>query len=215
MTSKQIKSHGQLIAITGGIGSGKSFVLKCFKRLGFIVYSFDAATASLYKEEGAAYDLIKKEFPSCIEGICINKKLLGAIVFADKAKLKRLEEIIHPLLREHFQSFVERIRKTNNRSIVVEVPLLFETANTTQFDIIISTIADPNLQRKRALTRKDMTLEKFDAIVARQVQNDYRAQHSDFLIDTRFNQAHSFKQIKILFYGKYKRNCFRHRNHRP
>ncbi len=211
----RLSRYGQLIAITGGIGAGKSFILRCFKRLGFITYSFDQIINDMYKSNGAAYAAVAKAFPECATPYMIDKKLLAEKVFSDKTALQKLELIVHPIIRQHFNNFVKKAKKHSKTSIVIEVPLLFESPYPYGFDIIISAIVDKKTQINRVIARKDMTIKKFNAIIARQVTNDYRIKNSDFIINTGQNMAHTFKQIKFLIYGKYKRNSTRYGNHRP
>ncbi|AIF81678.1 dephospho-CoA kinase [endosymbiont of Acanthamoeba sp. UWC8] len=212
---KQLNRYGQIIAITGGIGAGKSFILRCFRHLGFITYSFDQIIADMYKKGGSAYQAVATAFPECTTPDMIDKQLLAKKVFSNKEDLIKLESIVHPIVREDLYKFVKQIKKHSKTSIVVEVPLLFETAHPYGFDITISAIVNKETQLNRVLQRKNMTIDKFNAIVERQTTDNYRIKNSDFIIDTGVSMAHTFKQIKILVYGRYKRNSIRYGNHRP
>lgn len=207
---KQLNKHGQIIALTGGIGAGKSYILNCFKLLGFLTYSFDQIIGYMYKKGSKGYDIVAAIFPDCATLTHIDKSLLAKRVFSNKDELKKLEEAIHPIVWEHFHNFMEKIKKQSRKSVVVEIPLLFESTHRYEFDVIISAIVDKEIQKNRVLQRKNMTIDKFNAIEQRQTTDDYRIKNSDFIINTSISTAHTFKQIKIILYGKYKRSSIRY-----
>ena len=193
-----VNRRGQVIAVTGGIGTGKSFILHCFKHLKFYTYSYDQVITTIYEKGGAGQQLLAQHFPQVLINDCVSKAKLGELVFSDREKLKLLESLIHPLIRDNFFNYLAIMRKKSNRSIVVEIPLLFESKHPYRFDLIISAIAPYEIQQQRVLSRKGMTQEKFDAIIAKQVNNDFRKSNSDYLIFTDINKHHTYKQIKHL-----------------
>lgn len=208
-------NKGLIIALTGGIGSGKSFALQCFKHLGFHTYSLDSIIASLYKRGMPLYEPIKALFPSAVSEMGVSHQKLADIVFADLKQLAKLEQMVHPVIRSHMREFIRKhSQQKHHRSIVIEIPLLFEAGNSKEFDMVISTITKPAIQEIRACERKNMTKEKFAAIISKQVSEKYRVNNSDIIICTTYNKSHTFKQIKWLASGRsFARNSFGYRDH--
>ncbi|MDF3047619.1 MAG: coaE [Candidatus Midichloriaceae bacterium] len=211
MSEKKIlldPNTGQLIAITGGIGSGKSFVLQYLKELGFVVFDADKAVHEMLASGGNAYEEVKRKFPNAVIDNEINRKALGEIVFKDNEKLSELEEIIHPKVKEARDAC---IKQNAGKSVVCEIPLLFEKNQQDNYDLIIVTVAPIYKQRERALQRKDMTEDKFNAIIAKQVPDVIRLRGADFVIETGVSEQETKKQIReIIADGRNKRNSARH-----
>jgi len=199
---------GQLIAITGGIGSGKSFVLQYLKELGFVVFDADKAVHEMLASEGSAYEEVRHKFPDAVINNEINRKILGEIVFNDNEKLSALEKILHPKVWEARDVC---IKQNPGKSVVCEIPLLFEKNQQDNYDLIIVTTAPLYKQRDRALQRKDMTEDKFNAIIAQQVPDVIRLRGADFVIETGVSEQETRRQIReIVVDGRNKRNSARH-----
>ncbi|MBS0236084.1 MAG: dephospho-CoA kinase [Proteobacteria bacterium] len=207
---KKLKTYGnQLIALTGGIGSGKSFVLRCFAKLGFVTIDTDGLVHKLLLPNTEVHHKIAKLFPQCVqEDGTINRNVLFALASNSESGIKQLEEIIHPALWHYRSEYILALRKRSRRSIVVEIPLFFERTqhnDPLHYDIAISTICAPEVQKSRAIRRNHMTIEKFNAIMAKQVNNEVRRQNADILVDTTYNKAHVFRQIKNVIANGRKR----------
>jgi dephospho-CoA kinase len=199
---------GQLIAITGGIGSGKSFVLQHLKELGFVVFDADKAVHEMLASTGGVYEEVKSAFPEAVVNNEINRKVLGEIVFNDVRRLKVLENILHPKVWEARDAC---IKQNPGKSVVCEIPLLFEKNQQDNYDLIIVTTAPLYKQRDRALQRKDMTEDKFNAIIAQQVPDVIRLRGADFVIETGVSEQETKRQIReIVVDGRNKRNSARH-----
>lgn len=173
------------VGLTGSIGMGKSTIGAMFKDLGIGIWSADDCVHILYKKNGHANILIQKEFGEIIdENGDIDRKQLSAIVIEDKAALKKLENIVHPLVKQNREQFIENSKNNNAPYIILDIPLLFETNSQNEFDKIIVVNCDFETQKQRVLARPNMNLEKFEAIISKQMPNSKKAALADFVIDT-------------------------------
>lgn len=210
-----IKS-GKLIAVTGGIGTGKSFVLDVFEKIGFEVFSADRAIHNMLLKDGAAYGKVASLFPTAVSEAGIDRNILGEIVFGNADKLKALEAILHPLVRQAQVDFVVQVKKGSGKSIVFEVPLLFENKRQASYDYVVVTTAPTEIQKERVLARKGMTDEKLSGIIAAQVDDKVRVKGAHFVIRTGKGKEDTIKQIKaIVKECNDKGNRSGHRNNRP
>lgn len=173
------------VGLTGSIGMGKSTIGAMFKDLGIGIWSADDCVHILYKKNGHANILIQKEFGEIIdENGDIDRKQLSAIVIDDKAALKKLENIVHPLVKQNREQFIENSKNNNAPYIILDIPLLFETNSQNEFDKIIVVDCDFETQKQRVLARPNMNLEKFEAIISKQMPNSKKSALADFVIDT-------------------------------
>jgi dephospho-CoA kinase len=170
------------IGITGSIATGKSTVLKAFADLDVPVFSADAAVADLYS--GAAVAPVEAAFPGVTVDGRIDRNLLSQRLAADPSGFRRLEAIVHPLVRSHIASFMDRAEANGHALAVVEVPLLFESGHDYGFDAIAVTWVDEATQRQRALARPGMTVEKLETILARQLPQAEKKAKATYLFDT-------------------------------
>ncbi len=171
-----------ILGLTGSIGMGKSTTARIFAEEGVPVHDADETVHRLYA--GAAAPMIERAFPGTVVGGTVDRKRLSAIVLDRPELLRKLGEIIHPLVRADADAFVDRHRKAGTRLIVLDVPLLFETGGTDRVDSILVVTAPPDVQRQRVMARPGMTEEKFAAILANQVADKDKRRNADFLIDT-------------------------------
>ncbi len=173
------------VGLTGSIGMGKSTIGSMFKDLGIGIWSADDCVHILYKKNGQANILIQKEFGKIIdENGDIDRKQLSAIVIEDKAALKKLENIVHPLVKQNREQFIENSKNNNAPYIILDIPLLFETNSQNEFDKIIVVDCDFETQKQRVLARPNMNLEKFQTIISKQMPNSKKVAQADFVIDT-------------------------------
>ena len=171
-----------VLGLTGSIGMGKSTTASLFAEAGLPVYSADAAVHALYS--GKAAPGVEAAFPGTVRDGVVDREQLGLQVLGDGAALKRLEAIIHPLVREAEQTFLEEARAGGARAAVLDIPLLFETGGEKRCDRIIVVSAPAKVQRERVLARAGMTDEKFLAILEKQVPDAEKRQRADFVVDT-------------------------------
>lgn len=175
-----------VIGLTGGIATGKSTTAAMLKERGLPIHDSDAAVHALMASGGAATDQISQKFGDDMmtpEG-AIDRKRLGAHIFADSSRRKALEAIIHPLVADDRDMFLASHRKAGTPVVVLDVPLLFETGGDALCDFVILCSASEDIQRNRALQREGMTETKFEAILKSQMPLASKRMMADVEIDT-------------------------------
>ena len=172
----------QRIGITGSIATGKSTVLKAFADLGVPVFSADEAVSELYAGEAVAP--VEALFPGVAQEGVIDKAALSRRLAEDPEGFKRLEAVVHPLVRARIKQFMDDAERNGAALAVVEVPLLFESGYDYGFDAVGVTWVDEAVQRQRALARPGMSGEKLDTILARQLPQAEKKARASYLFDT-------------------------------
>ena len=171
-----------VLGLTGSIGMGKSTTARMFADAGIPVHDSDETVHRLYS--GVAAPLIEAAFPGTVTAGTVDRAELTARVLGNPQALKRLEEIVHPLVRADADAFVERHRAAGAKLVVLDIPLLFETGGRPRVDEVVVVTADPDIQRQRVLARPGMSDDKFRAILAKQVPDAEKRRQADFIIDT-------------------------------
>jgi dephospho-CoA kinase len=171
-----------ILGLTGSIGMGKSTTAKLFAEAGVPVYDADATVHMLY--EGEAVSAIEAAFPGTTADGKVDRNKLSARVVHDPAAIKQLEQIVHPMLGASRQKFLDDAERSGAPVAVVDVPLLFETGGEKRVDAVVVVTTTPELQRQRILARDNMTSEKLDAILARQLPDAEKRRRADFVVDT-------------------------------
>jgi len=171
-----------VLGLTGSIGMGKSTVAAMFAESGVPVFDADAEVHRLQGPDGAAVAAIEAEFPDTTSDLGVNRTLLREAVMADPTAFARLEAIIHPAVAEARQAFLASHRTAP--LVVLDVPLLFEAGGWKHVDKIAVVSAPADVQRERVLARPGMTVERFEAILARQLPDLEKRARADFVIPT-------------------------------
>lgn len=171
-----------VLGLTGSIGMGKSTTAKMFVEAGIPVHDSDEAVHRLYR--GEAVPLIEAAFPGVVVDGAVDRTRLAGHVLNDPAAMKRLEAIVHPLVRADANAFIERHRGAGADIVVLDIPLLFETGGRERVDKVVVVSAPADVQRERVLARPGMTIEKFESILARQVPDAQKRKLADYVIDT-------------------------------
>jgi dephospho-CoA kinase len=161
---------------------GKSTTAKLFAEAGVPVYDADANVHSLY--EGEAVAAIEAAFPGTTADAKVDRNKLSARVVHDPVAIKRLEQIVHPMLGASRQKFFAEAERSGAAVAVIDVPLLFETGGEKRVDAVVVVTTTPEIQRGRILSRDNMTGEKLDAILARQLPDAEKRSRADFVVDT-------------------------------
>jgi dephospho-CoA kinase len=178
-----------VIGITGSIGMGKTTASEMLREMGIPVHDSDAVVHQLMGPGGKAVPLVGNKFPEALRTNAagepyIDRQILGRIVFADRQKKRSLEEILHPLVRQESDSFIEEMRQKAHDIVALDIPLLFETEGEKRVDITFCVTAPKEIQQRRVLARPGMTSEKFDRIVAGQLPDAEKRKRSDYVIET-------------------------------
>jgi dephospho-CoA kinase len=134
--------------------------------------------------EGEAVPAIEAAFPGTTVDGKVDRNKLSARVVHDPAAIKQLEQIVHPMLGASRQKFLADAERSGAAVAVVDVPLLFETGGEKRVDALVVVTTTPELQRQRILARDNMTSEKLDAILARQLPDAEKRRRADFVVDT-------------------------------
>jgi dephospho-CoA kinase len=171
-----------ILGLTGSIGMGKSTTAKLFMEAGVPVYDADATVHRLY--EGEAAPAIEAAFPGTTMGGKVDRALLSARVVHDPSAMRRLEGIVHPMLGASRQKFLDDAERSGAPVAVVDIPLLYETKGEKRVDAVVVVTTTPEIQRQRILARDNMTGEKLDAILARQLPDAEKRKRADFVVDT-------------------------------
>lgn len=171
-----------ILGLTGSIGMGKSTTAKLFEEAGVPVYDADAAVHSLY--EGEAVPAIEAAFPGTTADGKVDRARLSARVVHDPVAMKKLEQLVHPMLGASRRRFFDEAEAAGAPVVVVDVPLLFETGGEKRVDAVVVVTTSPELQRERVLSRGTMDQERLDAILARQIPDAEKRRRADFIVDT-------------------------------
>ncbi len=171
-----------VLGLTGSIGMGKSTTARFFADAGVPVYDADAAVHRLY--EGEAVAPIEAAFPGTTIAGKVDRTRLAARVVEDPAALQRLEEIVHPLVRNAEMRFLAQAEASGHAVAVLDIPLLLETGGDRRVDAIVVVTAPSDVQRQRILERPGMTAEKLDALLARQISDAEKRRRADFIVDS-------------------------------
>ena len=185
-----------ILGLTGSIGMGKSTTAKLFAEAGVPVYDADAAVHQLY--EGEAAPAIEAAFPATTVDGKVDRAKLSARVVHDPAAIKRLEEIVHPMLGASRQKFFADAEASKAPVVVLDIPLLFETGGEKRVDAVVVVTTSPELQRERVLARGTMDEAKLDAIIAKQMPDAEKRKRADFLVDTSHGLDPVRAQIKQI-----------------
>jgi dephospho-CoA kinase len=184
------------VGLTGSIGMGKSETARLFARLGLPVFDADATVHALYGPGGAGTAAIAARFPEAVTPEGVDRARLARIVAADASALHELEALIHPLVREAEERFIDAARDRNEDLVILDIPLLFETGRDKTMDALVVVSAPEAVQRERVLKRPGMTQEKLDAMLARQVPDAKKRAQADFVVETDKGLDHALSQVK-------------------
>lgn len=171
-----------VLGLTGSIGMGKTTTARLFAEEGVPVHDADAAVHALY--EGEAVAAIEAAFPGTTANGKVDREKLSRCVVGDSAALKRLEAIVHPLVRKSEQRFLADAERRGAPVAVLDIPLLFETGGESRVDAVAVVSASADIQRERVMARSGMTAEKFEALLAKQMPDDEKRRRADFVVDS-------------------------------
>lgn len=185
-----------VLGLTGSLGMGKSTTAGFFAEAGAPVHDADAAVHRLYAGEAAA--LIEAAFPGTTGAAGVDRHKLGERVLGDPEAMRRLEAIVHPLVRREERQFLDAAEAAGAAVAVLDIPLLFETGAERRVDAVVVVTAPPQVQRARAFERPGMTAEKFLSLVARQLPDAEKRRRADFVVDTAQGFDSARAQVRAI-----------------
>ena len=187
-----------VLGVTGSIAMGKSTVTTMLSHLNNPLHDADKTVHELMSVNGKAYYEIERNFPGAIQVNGVDRIKLGQEVFGDPEKLKQLENILHPLVREARNRFVKQQSRYKSRLVILDVPLLYETGGDKDCDKVLVVSAPYFIQKQRALARNGMTQTKFHDILQLQLPDHEKRRRADVVIPTGLGKAHTYRILKRL-----------------
>jgi dephospho-CoA kinase len=189
----------QRVALTGGIGTGKTYVAARLRRAGVPVIDADLLAREVVAPGTPGLAAVVARFGSEIltpEG-ALNRPALGAVVFADPAARHDLEAIVHPAVRQRIEAFLAAVPSTTPFA-VADIPLLFETGRAAEFDVVVVAACTPEQQRSRVMARDGLTRAEAEARLAAQWPIAEKVRHADHVIDTSTSFAATDRAVDAL-----------------
>jgi dephospho-CoA kinase len=185
-----------IVGLTGSLGMGKSTAAAYLRERGVPVFDADAEVHRLY--ESAAVAPIEAAFPGATVDGRVDRARLSAMLLAAPHRFVELEAIVHPLVRAAERAFLKREAARGTKIAVVEIPLLFETGAEKLVDATIVVSATPELQRQRLTKRENLSLEKLERLLSRQLPDVDKRGRADFVVDTSGDLSASRAQIDVI-----------------
>lgn len=186
------------LGLTGSICMGKSTTAKLFFQEGVPVYDADASVHTIYSKGGSAVEPVGGLFPNVVVDGEIDRVKLREVVMKDRDALKRLEEIVHPLVGLEQKKFRERVEKTKAVCAVLDIPLLYENGGERSCDYVVVVTASAKIQKARFLERKGVTENDLESFLAKQVPDSVKRQKADFIINTEFGIGFARDSVKAI-----------------
>ena len=184
-----------ILGLTGSVGMGKSTTAKFFAEEGVPVHDADAAVHRLYEAEAVAP--IEAAFPGTTANGKVDRDKLAASVVGKIEALKRLEAIVHPLVRAAAQKFLADAEASGAKVAVLDIPLLYETGGDSRCDAVVVVTAPEDLQRARVLAR-GTSEERLNGILARQMPDAEKRRRADFVVDTSVGFEGARAQVRDI-----------------
>jgi len=185
-----------ILGLTGSVGMGKTTAARQLRRLGIPVHDADRTVHRLLARGGEAVGPVAAAFPGVLRDGAIDRAALGRLVFADPARLRQLEKILHPLVRKCERRFLARARRQRRRLVVLDIPLLFETGGEARCDKVLVVSAPRHIQLARVMARPGMTAERLAGMEARQMPDAEKRRRADIVIDTGLDRRHSLVMLR-------------------
>jgi dephospho-CoA kinase len=187
-----------VLGLTGSIAMGKSTAANAFRRLGVPVHDADAAVHRLMEKKGAAVAALARAFPDALKDGAIDRAVLRQHVLEDPKALKRLESILHPLVRRSERAFLADARRRRTKLVVLDIPLLYETGSEKRCDAVAVVSAPRSVQLARLKRRRGFTKDWLKRIEARQLPDAEKRRRADFIIPTGLGFRSSLQAIRRI-----------------
>jgi dephospho-CoA kinase len=190
------------VGLTGGLASGKTFVAGVFERLGCRVAYADRMGHETLEPGGEAYhDVIRTFGPSIVaENGSIDRKKLGAIVFAQNSRLDELNALIHPHVFRRQEAFFAEVERADSKAVaVVEAAIMIETGSYKRYDKLVLAACPPEVQIRRYMHREGASEAQARARLDRQMPLDEKRKYADYVIDTSGTKVDTERQVREVY----------------
>ena len=181
------------IAIIGDIGSGKSFVSKHFLSP---VFDADKEVKKIYQNDQKCFKKLKKKLPKFISSFPIKKKEIGKAILENKNNLKKIINIVHPIIRIRMKKFFKKNK--NKKIIVLDIPLLLENKLNKKNYILIFVSARKSKIMKNLKNRKNYNPKILNVLKKFQLPLELKRKKSNYIINNNFRKLYVKKNIKII-----------------
>ena len=187
----------KIVGLTGGIGMGKSTAANAFRRAHIPVYDADADVHRMYVKNGRAVRPIDQAFPGTVVDGAVDRARLRPVL-QQPENLRRLEAIVHPLVRDEVFRFIARARRQGARAVVIDNPLLIEMGMADEVDLVLVVSAPSAVQVHRVLRRGRMTPDQVRAVIARQMPDAEKRRRADVVVRTGLSRNQTLRQLRPL-----------------
>jgi dephospho-CoA kinase len=188
----------KVVGLTGGIGMGKSTAAAAFRNAHVPVFDADAAVHKLQARGGRAVRPIAAAFPGVVRDGKVDRALLREAVLGHPHELRRLEAIIHPMVRQEERAFLARARRAGCRIAVLDIPLLLETKGDKRVDLVLVVSAPRDVQIHRVRLRRKMSRADIEAIIAAQMPDRLKRRLADIIVRTGLSRHQALRKIRRL-----------------
>ncbi len=178
------------IALVGDIGSGKSYYANLF---GYPVFNADLTVAEIYKKNKKCFNQIKKKFPNFFSSFPLRKEELINCILSNKKNLKKITEVVHPIVKKNMESFIYRNKSKN--FIILDIPLFLENKLNKKNDVIIFIQSSQINIIKKLKKRKNYNKKLIDRFKHIQLPPKAKKTKSNFIIKNSFNRKKALKDI--------------------
>ena len=186
-----------VVGLTGGIGSGKSLAAQFFAELGALVIDADQLARDAIERGSEGFDQLIATFgDSILHNGLVDRRALGELVFRDAEAKKKLEAIIHPIVRKEFEEAVASLE--NDQILIYEIPLLFETKAMERFDYIVTVEADMQLRKERLL-KKGLRNSEVESRIAAQASREERVSIADQVFENNGSEDELLRSVENLW----------------
>lgn len=177
------------VAVTGGIGAGKSEFMRAVKELGIRTYSADEINAELLRDK-RYIEKLSEAFPLAVKDGKVDKSVLREEVFSDEKKRKTLNALAHPEIRRKIEEITG--------DAVIEVPLLFESGMTDLFDRVIVVTAGEDVRINRIVSTRNISKDLAKNIIKNQTTDDERIKRADYIAINDGTRKDLYEQAKNI-----------------
>ena len=187
----------RVIALTGGIGCGKSLAAQYFAELGALVIDADQLARAAIERGSQGFDEVVSFFgDSILNNGDIDRRALGELIFKDAEAKRKLESIVHPFVRREFEEAVASLK--SDEVLVYEIPLLVETGAQDRFDIVV-TVESELENRISRLRQRGMHISEIEGRIASQATREQRVEAADFLIENDGSEDELLRQVENIW----------------